>query len=434
LKSHKRLSPSDQPNNLPNLISIISSYLRHLSSLDVALCGNPVSGEDVDIALVKEIEVQWRPTLSTSAVPGRDSERVKGRGLDYEIYFVYHTLALVHNLVARQALLQLYAAATPTPEQRVALVQNATRSLKLAYSIHAYLSNRSNFASDGPPSFPPAAADISSPVQTALQSLAQAELNLLAVLKDDPYPSLLIQSRNKDDREWMIRAPQIPKVRAQVLRRLCVGAADRAAAASASLKGEGKRVSKELVEYCDETRQTARAKACRFAALDADITGETGKAIAWLRAGMAELGMDVSQDGSRAGKLNKLKASWNEKREDRRIAKGDSSWGNDAGKAEELRILEYLDKKLSKENNTVNVQVVPEWKPLLATMPSGMVMPIEEKWIPGLLEEDELAGMRGPPDGEDGADQGASSDEDKKGPAPGAFPGTPMDNRGSSYY
>ena len=435
LKAHKRLSLADQVNNLPNLVTATNSYLRHLSSLDLALGGKAISGEDVDIALVSEIEVEWRPTLSSSAVPGRESDRVKGRGLDFEIYFVHHTLALIHTLLARQALFGLYSSATPTSDQRLAFIQNATKSLKTAYSIHSYLTYSSTSTSEGPPSFPTAAADISAPVQVALQNLTQAELNLLAVLKDDPYPALLIQSRNKDDRDWMIRAPEIPKVRAQVLRRLCIGAAEKAAVASAALKGEGKKVLKDLIEYCNDAQKTARAKACRFAAIDADISGETGKAIAWLRAGMNELGIDVSKDGTRSSGLNKLKVAWNEKREDRRIAKGDWSWGADAGKAEESRILDYLDKKLTKENNTINVQLVPEWKPLLATMPSGMVMPVDEKWRPAILEEDELAGMRGPPDDDEG-DQGDSSEDEheKKGQPVGAFPGTTQDYHGTSYY
>ena len=435
LKAHKRLSPADQSNNLPNLITAITSYLKHLNSLDLALGGKPVSGEDVDIALINEIEVQWRPTLSSNVVPGRESERVKGRGLDFEIYFVHNTLALVHNLLARQALLNLYASSTPTVEQRLAFVQIATKSLKAAYSIHSYLTYRSTSTSEGPPSFPSSAADITAPVQVALQNLAQCELNLLAVLKDDPYPALLIQSRNKDDREWMIRAPEIPKVRAQVMRRLCVGAAEKAALASAALKGEGKKVSKDLIDYCDDVQKTSRAKACRFAAIDADLTGQTGKAIAWLRAGMNELGIDISKDGARTSGLNKLKAAWDEKREDRKIAKGDSTWGAEGGKAEESRILDFLDKKLTKENNTVNVQLVPEWKPLLATMPSGMVLPIEERWKPASLEEDELAAMRGPP--EDGGDGGGDSSDDgevKRSQPVGAFPGTSQDYQGSGYY
>src|SRR4051794_20387762 len=63
LKSHKRLSPSDQATNLNSLTSTAHNYLRYLLALDQALSGRPIAGEDVDVALVKEIEVGWRPTL-----------------------------------------------------------------------------------------------------------------------------------------------------------------------------------------------------------------------------------------------------------------------------------------------------------------------------------------------------------------------------------
>jgi hypothetical protein len=148
---------------------------------------------------------------------------------------------------------------------------------------------------------------------------------------------------------------------------------------------------------------------------------------------MSELGIDVSKEGTRSMGLSKLKASWNERREVKRIANGDSSWGADSGKAEESRILEYLDRKLSKENNTVNIQLVPEWKPLLSTMPSGMNMPIDGKWKPPVLEEDELAAMRGPPD-EDELNQVSSDDEDKERKPVGVFPGAAEDYERSTYY
>lgn len=436
LKSHKRLSPSDQATNLLSLVSILQNYLRYLLTLDLALSGKPVASEDVDIALVKEPEVEWRPTLSSSPVPGRESERVKGRGLDYEIFFVHHTLALVQNLLARQALLGLYASTNPSAEQRTALIQNATKYMKIAYSIHSYLILRVNSSSEGPPTFPNSAVDVSVAVQSALQHLTHAEFNLLCVLKDDPYPALVVQSRNKDDRDWMIGAPRIAKVRAQVLTRLCIGAAEHASAAEATLKAEGSRISKDLLEYCEGVRRASRAKACRFQALDEDSSGSTGKAIAWLRAAMNELGLEVKKDGSKSSGLGKFKASWNERKEDKRIVKG-SAWGLDGGKLEETRVVEYLDQRMSKENDTVNVQLVPEWKPLLAMLPSGMNMPIEERWKPALLEEPELAAMRAPPE-DDGIGDAASTDEDEGNPSDpvGAFPGTRREygESGTIYY
>jgi hypothetical protein len=257
------------------------------------------------------------------------------------------------------------------------------------------------------------------------------------VLKDDPYPALLVQSRNKDDKEWMIHAPQIPKVRAQVLTRLCIGAAQHASAAAAALKMESSRVSKDLLEYCDGINRASRAKACRFQALDEDGSGQIGKAIAWTRAAMNELGLDMGKEGSKSSGLGKLKSSWLERREDKRIEKGSTNWGLDGGKLEEARIVEYLDKKFNKENDTISNQLVPEWKPLLATLPSGMNMPVAERWKPAVLEENELASMRAPL--EEGEPAAGSSSEDEGGVSKepvGAFPGTQRDydGGGASYY
>ncbi|RMD42480.1 hypothetical protein DV735_g2645, partial [Chaetothyriales sp. CBS 134920] len=405
LKEHKRLSAADQASHLPDLALVLDEYLKYLISIDVSLSGRPISGEEVDLALVNEVEVEWRPTLSTSTLPGRDSDRVKARGLDFELYFAHHTLALVHSLLASQSLVSIYASVTPTPEERTQLIQNATKRLRAAHSLHAYLGHRSNSSPDGPPLFPPAAVDISPGVQSALQNLAHAELNLLAVLKDDPYPAVVIQSRNKDDREWMFKSPSIPRVAAQVRRRLCVGAADKAEAALASLRSSTAKISKDLIEYCQTVRRTAKAKACRFAALDADLSGETGKAIAWLRAAMHELGIDPPDHHYRStptAGLKKLKTSWTEKREDRRLAKAADSGGGSSGGsgwlADESRILDFLDRKLTKENDTINVQPVPDWRPLLSTMPTGMHITINDRWLPTPLSEDELIAMRSLPE------------------------------------
>ncbi|KAK5267524.1 hypothetical protein LTR96_007557 [Exophiala xenobiotica] len=436
LKGHKRLSPSDQANNLLPLSTTIQNYLRYLLTLDLALSGKPVAGEEVHIALAKEPEIEWRPTLSSVSIPGRENERVKGRGLDYEIFFVHHTLALVQHLLARQSLLGLYATVNPSHDQRAALIQNASKSLKTGHSLHSYLLSRANSSNDGPPTFPASAVDISAAVQSALQHLSHAEFNLLCVLKDDPYPALLIQSRNKDDRDWMIKAPQIPKVRAQVLTRLCIGAAEHASAAVVALKVEASNVSKDLQEYCEGVRRASRAKACRFQALDEDTSGSTGSAIAWLRGAMSELGMEIPKDGSKSSGIGRLKASWTEKREDKRIEKGSANWGLDGGKLEEGRIVEHLHEKMTKENNMVNIQLIPEWKPLLAMLPSGMNMPIDDKWRSAVLEETELAAMRAPPDEED-LMNAASSDEEDEGQQPvGAFPGTQQHygRGGTTYY
>lgn len=436
LKSHKRLASTEKASQLHQLLAVIETYLKYLSTLGIALSGGTISEEEVELALIREVEVQWRPTLSSSSLPGRDADRVKGRGLDYEVFSIYHTYGVIQSLLARHALLRLYASALPTPDERTGLIQTATRHMKVACTIHTFLTNRANGV-DGPPELPASAADVSAPNQLALQRLSQAEFNLLNALKDDPYPALLVQARNDLDRDWMIKAPEIPRTRAQILTRLCIGAAEHAAIASASLRDE-KKVSKELIEYVDDVRRTARARACRFQAVDCESRNEVGKAISWVHAGLVELGFDLTtkEGNSKQSGLSKLKASWQEKREDKKMSRGSARWGSDAGKFEEGRILEYLEKKFVKSNNTVSFQKVPEYQPLLATLPSGMNMPLGEKWQQPVLSEEDLVQMRAPPDYEEQYQDSSGSEdegvEDKSAPA-GAFPGTDGHYK-ESYY
>ena len=235
LKSHKRLPPSAQPTNLPTILAALQAYTPYLLALDSGLSSRPVASEDIDVTLVQELAVEWRPTLSFSF---SNPARVKGRGLDYEIHSVLHTTATLSTLLARNALLSLYAnpAFPDPPEQRLATVQAATKHLTTANATHRYLLERITTQHAPPP--PVGAVDVSDAVQTALAALSHAEATLLFVLKDDPYPALLAQSRNKNDREWMVKGPEVVggKVRVGLLARLCLGAAEGAGRAGAGLK------------------------------------------------------------------------------------------------------------------------------------------------------------------------------------------------------
>ena len=303
-------------------------------------------------------------------------------------------------------------------------------------------------SSNDPPTFPAGAIDVSTSVQGALVELSHAEATLLFVLKDDPYPALLVQSRNKNDREWMIKAPDIPKVRVGLFARLCLSAAERAGKAAAGLKSEGGKVNGELVRYCEDLRRVGRAKACRFFGVEVEMEGKTGEGIAWLRGAMAEVGIEVPKDGKGSGGgLTKLKSGWNERREDKRLEKGKGDWGLDAGKGEEGRVLEWLEKKWTKMNDTINVQLVPDWRPMVAQMPSGRDPLPAKVWVPDVLGVDEVAMMRAPPEHVGGEGGGDSSDEENaegSSNAPGsardpvgAFPGTRNEygsKEGSDYY
>ena len=461
LKIHKRLTLAQQAANLPQLRAALDEYVPYLLTLDAGLMGKTVSGEEIDITLLKEVQVEWRPTLVSSPLPGRDPPRVKGRGLDYELYNVLQTLSTVHNLLARSSLIKLYMPSSPsnptsTPEARTAIVQSATKHLLSAHSIHAHILHLTHNSADGPPTFPRDAVDIHASTQSCLAELSLAEATLLFVLKDDPYPALLQQSRDKNDREWMVKAPDIPRVRAHLFARLCLAAAEHAGISAAAGRvvveesGLGRVLAKELVGYCEDLTRTSRAKACRFLGIDAEATGKTGEGIAWLRGGLAELGIDVHKGGGGEKiSIAKLKSSWAGKREDRKMEKGKTDeWGSDAGKTEELRVLEWLERKWTKQNDLVSVQIVPDHTALLAgMMPSGREAFGSDPgaWRPKMPGEDVLAKMRAPMDADDGVgDEQSSGDEvDADGGGEerkarrtlaGAFPGTREDYAADAYY
>jgi hypothetical protein len=353
LKKHKRLSPSEQTPNLSNILLALDNYIPYLLAIDAGLGSQPVSGEEVDVVLKSTPILEWRPTLSEKAIPGRETARLKLKSLEYEIYFVFSTLAYTYTLLSRASLHPLYSTATasPSPEQRSIFITTASKNLLSAASIHDYLSTLSDLVTSDSPCI-----DISKSTFRALTSLALAEATLLAVLKDDPYSASVAQERNKNDKEWMIKAPEIPKVKAHLFARLCLAASEHASNAKSLLNASGKRQDKidpDLLKYVEDLRKTGRGKACRFFGIDAELGGQTGAAIAWLQAGMHELGLATKDEGSKKGlSLARFKKEWTEKREDKKIEKG-AAWGSDAGKLEEGRVLEMLSVKWNKMNDMV---------------------------------------------------------------------------------
>ncbi|MCJ1401935.1 hypothetical protein MMC11_005152 [Xylographa trunciseda] len=427
LKKHKRLPLSSQASNLTAVTSAILDYLPYLFALDAGLSGKSVSDEEIDVVLLKDIEVEWRPCLAPS-VAGREAARVRGKGLDYEICFVLTTLAYAYTLMARVQLLTLYAATTPTPEQRAAAIMNAKDHLLEANSLHTYSASKSEEFTA-----PPAAVDISSSTQRGLASLALSEATLLVVLKDDLYPAHVAQGRNKSDRDWMIKAADIPKVRVGLFTKLSLAAGEHAALAHAQFSGlkntKGSiAVDDSLIMYAQDLRKTSRAKACRFFGIESELSGKTGEAIAWLDAGKKELGFKTNEEeGSKTKVLARFKKNWSERKEDKKIGKG-ADWGNDAGRLEEARVIEMLDKKWNKQNDLISSQRIPSSDPLRATLSSGRNIHTPKAYIPPNLDADTLARMRAPPEnGDDAArlvdDSDDSEDENPQGGAiPGAFP------------
>lgn len=270
LKKHKRLPLVSRAPNLSTVLAALNDYLPYLLTLDAALCGRTVDGEEVDLALKKEIYVEWRTTL-TATLPGREPPRVEGKGLDFEIAFVLHTLACVYMLQARAQLVALYGPSSPTAEQRTAIITTATKHLLHANSIYKYLASRSAETDASS-----AALETLAQTQCGLAALAIAEANLLAVLKDDPYPAVVAQNRNENDKDWMFKPPDIPKVRAHLFARLCLAAAEHAGKAEAMLSASG-RIDEPLIKYVNDLQRTSRAKACRFFGINADLGVRLGK-------------------------------------------------------------------------------------------------------------------------------------------------------------
>ncbi|KAI9852673.1 MAG: hypothetical protein M1838_006130 [Thelocarpon superellum] len=440
LKRHKRLDRAAQSTHLPHVLAALEGYIPYLCALDQGLSAASVAGEEVDVVLEQEVRVAWRTSL-TSTLPGREPARVSLRSVEYEIFFVLSTLAYTHTLMARVHLHALYTPTTPSAAQRRTAITAATRVLLQASSIHAYLLRRGQDAT-----VPPPVLDLSPAVHRALAAMALADATLLAVLQDDPYPVVVSQSRNEHDHEWMIKAPDIPRVRAHLFARLCLAASEHASQAVATLASTSG-VDDSLRTYLAGLVKTARGKACRFLALDADLGGKTGEAIGWVRGGAKELGFGGvaatagEEDGSR--RWARWRRAWDEKREDKRVERG-GEWGLDGGRLEEGRVLDMLEAKWVKMNDTVNTQTIPPSTTLLARLPSGREIHNVPPYPPPSLDADVLATMRSPLeprarelyDAEHGDDDDDDEADDRDGAGiPGAFPGASIRSAsGTGYY
>lgn len=437
LKKYKRLSPQSRASNLTAVQDALTNYIPYLLAINTASAYRDIRNERVDVEVVAPLTVEWRATLSAT-LPGKEPTRPKVTGLHHEIAFTLSTLAYVHSLLARTQLNLLHGSNALSPEQRTSAIGTAMKHLLEAHSIHTYLLSlpSTSTAKDGP-------VDIHASTISALASLAIAESTLIVVSKDDPYLVAVAEYRSESNKDWMFKAPTIPKVRAHLFARICLAAAGHASQSSGLLaRSDAGRIDEDLVKYTNDLRRTARGKAARFLAVDAELSGKTGEGLAWLSGAKKELGMSVElEDGKRKG-LRGLKQSWNERREDKKAARG-GEWGLDAGRFEEMRVVEMLEMKWDKENSTINVQTVPSFEPLLASMPSGREYHSPQPYQPPVLDSGTLAQMHAPPDPNQKAfrgDEEDSGDESMygRGEPVGAFPGTEQEYgrsaTSSSYY
>lgn len=382
LKAHKSLPRGPQQDaHLTTIINALNDYLPYLLAISHGLSGTAIGNatEEVEIILRTELESEWRATLSstTPSLPikgkGTNSGRVRGHGIDFEIAFTLTTLGYVLSNMAHSTVVRaLYASKTPTAEQRTAAVQTATKYLLQASAVHSFLSSLPSPVGTSAANSVP---DLDPATQAALSSLALAEATLLAVLKDDSYVATCIQARNPNDKDWMVRAPEIPKVRAMLFARLCVRAAEYAEQATAGLGSVGAQgkggIEDDLVRYARVLGRVARARACRFFGVDAELAGKVGEAISWLRAAKSALGLrsglaSVMEGAAKRERgFSRLKREWSERREERKMEKDAGSRdrgekneldpGDSAGREEEGRVIEMLESKWMRMNDTVRL-------------------------------------------------------------------------------
>ncbi|KAL5357390.1 hypothetical protein BJX96DRAFT_11615 [Aspergillus floccosus] len=461
LKTHKRLPRGAQRDaNLPSILTAITEYLPYLLTISKALNTTPLDPNSpllsVDLTLRSDIQPVWRPTLTANTATRalkHPAPRVHGQGIDFEIAFVLTTMGYVLGQMAYSGVVRtLYSRTTPTQEQRTVAVQTATKYLLQASAVHTLLASMPPVSTTGGAGS--VLPDLDPATQNALASLALAEATLLAVLKDDSYVAACIQARNPNDKDWMVRAPEIPKVRAHLFARLCLRAAeyaDQAGAGLGSVHADGGKsgIDEDLTRYVAVLGRVARARACRFFGVDAELAGKIGEAIAWLRAAKGALGVrgarpDETETKSRG--LSRLKQGWMERREERRMEKdagsrdyhekGELSPGDHAGREEEGRVIEMLETKWVRMNDTINTQLIPPSADLLANLPSGRDIhsPPGPYKIP-TLDAEELTQMRAPPMADElGMSSDMDSDEEPVGGLRSATPGGFPERTDSAYY
>ncbi|KAL2817451.1 hypothetical protein BDW59DRAFT_133259 [Aspergillus cavernicola] len=466
LKAHNRLPRGPQRDSqLTSVLSTLNDYLPYLVAIAQGLNGKPIDaastpsfpeGEEIEVTRRAEFEPEWRASLAASSLYLKSSRptttgRTRGPGIQYELAFTLSTLGYVLCSLARSGVTRtLYASSTPSAEQRTAAIQTATKHLLQASAVHSLLSLSPYFT---PVLESAVAPDLDPATQAALSSLALAEATLLAVLKDDSYVVACIQARNPNDKDWMVRAPEIPKVRAHLFARLCIRAAEYAEQASTglgSVGAEGRRagIDEDIVKYSRVLGLVARARACRFFGVDAELAGKIGEGIAWLRAAKGALGLrstgSTEEPTTKSRGLSKLKQGFKERREERRMEKGaggerlergELGPGDNAGREEEGRVIEMLETKWLRMNDTINTQLIPSSTDLLTNLPSGRdILPPQPPYKPPTLDDEHLTRMRAPPTELELSPGSDPEDSDVESPPRGDTPGAFPQRTDSAYY
>jgi len=363
LKQHRRLPADAQINNLSAVRDVIEAYLPCIGTIYLQSIS---STTDTSIPL----NAEWRCTLTYSSL--LTSPRASISTIRDELAFTLHTLAYLLCLQARYQLISLSQSSKRSQEWKETMTR-AMRLLLDAQSIFSYVSKLSIAKTELENITP---LDITPNISSALASICLAEATILAVQSDDPYAIALTELQDENSREWMIAAPSIPKVRAHLFARLCIAGAEHASLAEGLLTSmtstsnnrriggllsrnddDGSRdmlpkgkVIEHLLKYANHLQRTARAKAARFLGVDAEIGDRRGEGISWLRGARNELGVEGGSSVERKTKkfINVMKGD----RANKEVGQNDP--GIDAGRTEEGLIVNWLEEKWNKINQTVS--------------------------------------------------------------------------------
>jgi len=397
LKGHKRLSPSAQGANIKHIINVTTEYISYLQFLQEAL----KSGDASPIPTIPEIETEWRPTLSSSTRFGiTQSERRKGKGLEYEVFWAYSTLAYAHTIQARALLMEFLSPTTSFPDSAASpLLPQATNHILTSGQIFQYLLTLTPpiaTAGDEKNSIP---VNICEPMLSSLSSISLASATLLAVLRTDPYPTYLAitgipgSKKNNDiyAKEYLYSPPLPPTgVKAMLYSRLCIAASEHAVRAQGVISDliRAGAINEEYVRYLEDLKRVAKARGCRFLGVDAEAQGRLGEGLGWIKLGKEFLGGTTPTTSSNDDKEKKTLASRIEKL---RLSKfppqlsssqsSSSSTQNSAGVLppnldpctvhSELQTIEGLDAKWSKTNDKLVFEKVPATNSLVSKIPGG---------------------------------------------------------------
>ena len=435
LKSHKRLPASAQGANIKHIISVTTEYLSYLQFLYKAL----QSGDVSPIPTAPEFETAWTPTLASTTLFGVPSSRARarGRGLGYEIFWAYSTLAYAHTVQARVLLIGFLSPPSPSPSPETSsapqLLPQAINHVLTSASIFSYLLSLpppQQLRSGNEKNALSLPHNISQPMLSSLASISLASATLLAVLKTDPYPAYLAitsHTRNNDtadaySKEYLYNPPNPPKgVKAMLFSRLCIAASEHATKAQGAISDiiRAGTVNEDYVRYIDELRRAARARGCRFLGVDAEAQGRPGEGIAWIRLARETLTGTVSTSSlsidEQEGKGKKTLASRIEKL---RLSKSPSpsppssftlsspqttTSGSGGGLPfhldpcttySEFQVIESLDAKWTKMNDNLTFEKVPLTNTLVAKIPGGREVHTVQQFAPVQLGEDSVNQLR----------------------------------------